>query len=83
MPAANESSPFVIEVQDLTKVFGRFTAVDHVTFRVRKGRDLRIPRSQWRGQVHHDPDAVRSALIHRRHGHGGRLRHQPPAGAGP
>jgi len=37
MSAANESNPSVIEVQDLTKVFGRFTAVDHVTFNVHKG----------------------------------------------
>ena len=28
---------FMIEVRDLTKVFGRFTAVDHVTFRVGRG----------------------------------------------
>jgi ABC-2 type transport system ATP-binding protein len=37
MSPAAEPNPVVIEVQDLTKVFGRFTAVDHVTFSVRKG----------------------------------------------
>jgi ABC-2 type transport system ATP-binding protein len=37
MPPASPPRPFVIEVQHLTKVFGRFTAVDHVTFSVRRG----------------------------------------------
>jgi ABC-2 type transport system ATP-binding protein len=32
-----EQNPAVIEVRDLTKVFGRFTAVDHISFSVGKG----------------------------------------------
>ena len=32
-----EQNPAVIEVRELTKVFGRFTAVDRVSFSVRKG----------------------------------------------
>lgn len=32
-----EQAPAVIEVRELTKVFGRFTAVDHISFSVRKG----------------------------------------------
>jgi ABC-2 type transport system ATP-binding protein len=37
MSAPEKPNCTVIEVQDLTKVFGRFTAVDHVTFSVAKG----------------------------------------------
>lgn len=36
MPVTTHPPP-VIEVDNLTKVFGRFTAVDHLTFRVQKG----------------------------------------------
>ena len=32
-----EQNSAVIEVRELTKVFGRFTAVDHISFSVRKG----------------------------------------------
>ena len=32
-----EQKPAVIEVRELTKVFGRFTAVDHISFSVGKG----------------------------------------------
>ena len=32
-----ESSDHAIEVRDLTKTFGRFTAVDHLSFTVKRG----------------------------------------------
>ena len=35
-----------IDVRDLTKKFGAFTAVDHISFDVRKGRNLRLPRAR-------------------------------------
>lgn len=37
MSVLSASSETVIEVKDLTKVFGRFTAVDHLSLSVRKG----------------------------------------------
>ncbi len=37
MPASTASKETVIEVKDLTKVFGRFTAVDRLSLSVRKG----------------------------------------------
>lgn len=33
----SDDSPYSIEVKDLTKKFGTFTAVDHITFNVKKG----------------------------------------------
>ena len=36
-------------------------------------RDLRSARPEWRGQIHHLQDAVRSAHAERRHGSGGRI----------
>ena len=32
-----EDSPYSIEVKELTKKFGDFTAVDHISFNVKKG----------------------------------------------
>lgn len=32
-----KDSPYSIEVKELTKVYGKFTAVDHLTFNVKKG----------------------------------------------
>ncbi len=37
MPKRLEQQAPVIEVHDLTKVFGRFTAVDHISFSIRRG----------------------------------------------
>ena len=50
-----------IVVKDLTRRFGSFVAVDHVSFDVEAGRDLRLPRQQRRRQVDDHPDAVRPA----------------------
>jgi ABC-2 type transport system ATP-binding protein len=36
-PLVGDSGPIAVEVQDLTKTFGDFTAVNHVSFQVRKG----------------------------------------------
>ena len=41
----------LLSAKGLTKTFGDFTAVDGIDFAVRKGRGLRLPRPQRRGQV--------------------------------
>ena len=46
---------------ELTRRFGAFTAVDHVSFDVEAGRDLRLSRRQRRRQVDDHPHAVRPA----------------------
>ena len=56
----------MIHVQDLVKRFGDFTAVDDISFDVRAGRDLRLPRPERRRQDHHDQDADDAAATHQR-----------------
>jgi ABC-2 type transport system ATP-binding protein len=34
---ASAAAPFAVEAEDLTRQFGTFTAVDHISFRVRRG----------------------------------------------
>ena len=51
--------------QGLTRRFGTFTAVDHVTLRDRARRDLRLPRLQRLRQVHDHEDADRPAAADR------------------
>ena len=57
-----------IEAHDLTMRFGDFIAVDHVSFRIAPGRDLRLPRLQRLRQDHHHEDADRPAARQRRAG---------------
>ena len=54
-----------IEVSELTRRFGAFTAVDHLSFDVEAGRDLRLSRRQRRRQVDDHPHAVRPAAADR------------------
>ena len=44
--------------------FGTFTAVDHITFDVARGRGLRLPRRERRGEDDGDPDAHRPPRSH-------------------
>ena len=46
------------------KTFGDFVAVDHVSLDSRAGRDLRLPGTQRRRQIHHHPHPVRPAGAH-------------------
>ena len=56
-----------ISVVDLTRRFGDFVAVDHLTFDVKARRDLRLPRQQRRRQIDDDQNAVRAAEADERH----------------
>ncbi|CAA9466726.1 MAG: Efflux ABC transporter, ATP-binding protein, partial [uncultured Solirubrobacteraceae bacterium] len=49
----------------------------------RAGRDLRVPRSQRRGQVDDRPDAHHASAADGGHRHGGRIRHRPRRSQGP
>ena len=49
-----------IEVRDLTKRFGSFTAVDDLTLHRRARPDHRLPRPERRRQDHHPADAARA-----------------------
>ena len=69
--------PTPSSVSDLTRRFGEFVAVDHVSFDVRQGRDLRLPRQQRRRQVDDHPDAVRPAQADLRHRDRRRHRRRP------
>ena len=57
-----------IDVQNIVKKFGDFTAVNGITFAVEDGRDLRPARSERRRQVHADPHADDAAAADVRHG---------------
>ena len=50
-----------IEARDLTRRFGDFTAVDHVSFRIDAWRDLRLRRLERLRQDHDHEDAHRAA----------------------
>ena len=50
-----------IEVRDLTRTFGDFTAVDRISFEVKSRRGLRLSRRERRGQDDRDSDADRPA----------------------
>ena len=66
----NGSEPSVV-VENLTKRFGAFVAVDSISFQAHRGRDLRLPRPQRRGQIHHHPHSLRPAPAHFRARAGG------------
>ena len=67
--------PAAIEVNDLVKEFKKGPrAVDGIDLRVEAGRDLRLPRPQRRGQVHHGARAHHAAAAHRGPGARGGLR---------
>ncbi|MCK7526911.1 MAG: hypothetical protein MZV64_59570 [Ignavibacteriales bacterium] len=53
-----------------------FTAVNGVDHPDPARRDLRLARSERRGQIHHDPHVVHAARTHQRHGARQRLRHR-------
>ena len=57
------AATLAIDAQDLTRTFGAFTAVDHITFDVARRRGLRFSRRQRRRQDHRDPDAHRPARV--------------------
>ena len=67
------SGDIVIEAQGLTKTYGRAIAVDHISFSVERGEDVRAPRAQRRGQDDHHPDAARIDRNLRRRGARARL----------
>ena len=54
---------------ELTMRFGDFVAVDHVSFRIRRGEIFRLPRLQRLRQDHHDEDA--DGLLPASEGRGG------------
>ena len=54
-------SDALIRVEQLSKTFGTFDAVNGVSFDVARRRDLRVPGSQRRRQDHDHPDAHHAA----------------------
>ena len=48
-----------IEAEGLTRRFGDFVAVDHVSFKIAPRRNLRLPRLQRLRQIDHDEDVDR------------------------
>ena len=66
-------SQSVVVVEELTKRFGDFTAVDRVSFEVNAGRGRRIPRAERLGQDHHAADAPGAASSDRGDGAGARI----------
>ena len=54
--ASPDETP-AIEAEGLTRQFGDFVAVDHVSFRIPPWRDLRVSRFQWLRQIDHHEDA--------------------------
>ena len=57
----------MIECDGLTKRFGNFTAVDHVSFSVAQRLDLRVSRPERFRQIDRHPDALRHPRADRRH----------------
>jgi len=62
----------VVQVTDLVKRYGEIEAVRGINFAVTGRGDLRFPRPERRGQVHHDQDPVhpREPLLGVREGRG-------------
>ena len=60
--------PNAIEVTHLTRRFGKFVAVDDVSFDVARRIDLRLPRQQRRREVDDHPHALRAAEADVGHG---------------
>jgi ABC-type multidrug transport system ATPase subunit len=58
----------VVTARGLTRRFGDFTAVDHVSFTIRAGRDLRLCRLQRLRQDDHNEDADRAVAGQRGRG---------------
>jgi ABC-2 type transport system ATP-binding protein len=55
---------FSVEVQNLTKRFDDFTAVDNVNFAVRKGEIFGFLGPNGAGQEYYDQDALRDSVSH-------------------
>ena len=66
----------------LTKHFGKLVAVRDLTPRSRRGRGLRVPGAEWRGQDDHHPHADRPGAADQRLGAGRRLRRRARAARG-
>ena len=64
----------IIEVKNLVKTFGDFTAVNDISFNVKKGRDFRVPWAERRGKVDDDQDADDDPQSHERRHHAERPR---------
>ena len=64
----------VIETDSLTKRFGTFTAVDHISFEVGEGEIFGF-LSQWRRKDDGDAYALRIEQADFRAGSGSRIRH--------
>ncbi len=65
------SSEIAISASELTRTFGGFTAVDHISLEVTTGRDLRIPGCQRRREDDRDAHVHRPAGAQQRYRPGG------------
>ena len=84
-PSAEPTSGAVaVEVADLVKRYPKapVDSLAGVTFQVRPGRGLRLPRPQRRRQDHHDRDPDHPDPTHRRAGPGRRRRRGRRSGGG-
>ena len=59
----------IIEVKDLVKKFGDFTAVDNISFSVKKGEIFAFLGAERSGEVHHHQDAHDHPQSHERGHH--------------
>ena len=66
-----------VEVDNLTKRFGDFCAVDALSFTVEHGEVFGLLGPERRGQVHAHPHADDAGAADLRHGARQRLRHRP------
>ena len=71
----------VVEVEGLTKRYGRFVALDGLTLTVGGGPDPGLHRAQRRREDHGDQNPGRAGPAHQRfgQGRGRRLRRATPA----
>ena len=81
-PPEQHGGETVIEVHNLVRRFGDFTAVDHVDFQVHRGEIFGLlgPNGGW--EDHDVSHVVRSAFSHGRHAESGRGRSSPRPGFG-
>ena len=49
---------YAIELNNLTKKFGDFTAVDDLSLKVRRGRNFWFSRSKWSRKKYNNKDAL-------------------------
>ena len=56
----------MIEVENVTKKYGKFTAVDNISFTIKEGEIVGLLRTKWCGKIHHIKERYQTVETDRR-----------------